>query len=158
MGVSNERENSYLFAIILSLSVFIVISMKTLFILFVVIIGIKDYISFYFSFWWLIPSLFFLIIQIVMWGWSSVSVSCALFYGSMAFLFYKKGWMGLADVGFLFYFGFLLGWIAMMEVHFISVLVGLLFSLIKKETYIPYVSCLCIGVLYILVMRFSFMA
>lgn len=62
----------------------------------------------------------------------------------------KKDWIGSADVYFLFFFGFFLGFERMFIALQISVLIGFFWMFFlkiqKKECICPYISCLCIGV------------
>ena len=61
---------------------------------------------------------------------------------------YRKHWMGMADVAYMFYFGLLIGYERMIIAVLISVIFGFLFFVLKKENMIPYLSCLSIGILF----------
>ena len=125
--------------------------MKTLFIIYLIFVFLQDLKTMYYSENWLYISLF-----ILCFVWKPYDLSGS-FYGVFMFglpsaLIYKihKDWIGIADVLFLFYFGWILGYERMLVAMFIALLVAFLWYLIsyfvlhKKE--IPFVSCLCIGV------------
>lgn len=68
--------------------------------------------------------------------------------GIMKYL--HPNWLGSADVCFLTFFGFFLGYQRMFIALEISVMIGFIWMLVlymqKKECILPYLSCLSIGV------------
>ncbi len=82
----------------------------------------------------------------------SNAILTGLFYltvsGTMKYL--KRDWLGSADVCFLSFFGFFLGFERMFIALEISVMIGFLWmallKLQKKDCICPYISCLCVGV------------
>lgn len=125
--------------------------MKALFYLFLSLLGWQDAKTYYLSFYWTFPAVFFLVWWIIRYSISWENLGCALYFSLPAFLASRKGWMGQADGFFLFYFGFLLGFPRMMVAVCLSVMIGICWVVFlkirKKEPLVPYVTCLCISVM-----------
>ena len=120
--------------------------MKTLFSFYLLAAAIQDWRTYYFSKWWFVPSLWIGALWLDRYGWKGENVVCAIYFCLPGIFAWKKGWMGSADCWFLFYFGILLGWRRMSVAVCIAVAAGCLLVMKKKESYIPFVSCLCLGV------------
>ena len=120
--------------------------MNNLFYCYLVCIAIQDMRWYYFSYRWLVPSICVGIIWGLGYGYQWENIICALFFGLPVFIAYKKKGMGSADVAFVSFFSFLLGIERMLVAMIIATLIGIVWSLIKKERYVPFVSCLAIGV------------
>ncbi len=103
---------------------------------------IQDYYTYYISKKWILPSLALLIY------FHPYSIGTSLIYGILSYIMYRKHWMGMADVAYMFYFGLLIGYERMTIAVLISVIFGFLFFVLKKENMIPYLSCLSIGILF----------
>ncbi|MBB5183620.1 prepilin peptidase [Catenisphaera adipataccumulans] len=122
--------------------------MKTLFLCFLAAAAVRDWRTMYFSKHWfwiclgMIPVYyqfsFFL---------PAESIPGAFLFSMPAFFFHHyKQWLGSADVWFLGYFGFILGYPRMIVAMMIAVPIGLTYLAISKKAAVPFVSCLCIGV------------
>ncbi len=113
-----------------------------LFGLFLYCIGYQDYRSYYVDPKWILISILFLIFQ----PHHSYLSILSFLYGFVSLYFYKKKQIGSMDVYYLFYFGLYLGYERMCISVMISVLIGILFYLFRKEKLIPYITCLSCGV------------
>ena len=140
--------------------------MKTLFLMFIITICIKpiciqdvyvilflfalakkDYKTMYIEKYWIIPSGILLFFCSSYVSFVNRFFTCLFFLvlsGGMKLL--KPSWIGSADVCFLMFFGFYLGFERMLVALYISVVLGFLFIWIKKERLFPYISCLAMGV------------
>lgn len=76
----------------------------------------------------------------------------SLIFFLVSFCMYKfhRDWLGSADVCFLGYFGFCLGFERFLVALYISLLIGFIWLFVlyvqKKACILPYLSCLSIGV------------
>ncbi|MCF0106731.1 MAG: prepilin peptidase [Holdemanella sp.] len=102
----------------------------------------KDYRSYYIHPLCIPISIVFLVVQPYHPPFSFLS----LLFGFVGIYFYSKQSMGSMDLYFLFYFGIYLGYERMIVSIFISIVIGCIFLLIKKEKLIPFITCLSIGV------------
>ncbi|MDD7281079.1 A24 family peptidase [Floccifex sp.] len=109
--------------------------------LFLYCLAIQDGYTLYISKRWIIPSLLLLTF------FDSYSLFTGLFLGSVSYVMYRKKWMGSADVLYMAYFGFLVGFERMMVALLIAVITGLVIYIKKQDKMIPFLSCLSFGIL-----------
>lgn len=125
--------------------------MKTLFIFYLLVVCIQDAKTMYFSKRWILPSL---ILGLLVWKpydlWGSLLGAILFGLPSLCMFHCRKDWIGSADVCFLFYFGWILGYERMIVAMFIALIIGFLWLGLGKRFFaakeIPFVSCLAIGV------------
>lgn len=124
--------------------------MKTFFMLYLLALAIQDLKTMYISKKWIPVTILF---SILLYKYSYVDPLSRLFasfvYGIVSAVLYKwkSYWLGSADVIFLFLFGFLLGYERMMIAMLIALIIGFIWILGLKKDKIPFLSCLCIGVI-----------
>lgn len=107
----------------------------------------KDYKTMYIEKYWILPSgilLIFCSSYVSLFNRVSTSLIFLILSGSIKY--FKPDWIGSADVCFLTFFGFYLGMERMLVALYISVITGFVWMYIKKESILPYLSCLAIGV------------
>lgn len=132
--------------------------MKTFFILYLMALAIQDFKTMYISKKWISITILF---SIILFRYSYVEFSNRLFgactYGVVSLFMYivKSNWLGSADVIFLFLFGFLLGYERMTVSMIIALTIGFIWILVLKKDKIPFLSCLCIGVLISILYGYS---
>lgn len=121
--------------------------MNILFYLYLLAIAINDWQTMYFSKWWILPSLALLVCFFPVDLFSS-GIGLILF-GGVALLLYgiHPDWIGTADVAYLAYFGFLLGYERMTIALFVGIGMGLILASIRNLKLIPFLTCLSLGCL-----------
>lgn len=120
-------------------------------ILFLACLFYQDYKTMYIHRIWIVFSfLFYLICKDYVGFKNSFLTGLFYFFVSGSMKYFKRNWIGSADVCFLSFFGFFLGFERMFVALEISLIVGFIWIFIlkiqKKECICPYISCLCIGV------------
>lgn len=121
--------------------------MDIFFYLYLFAIAINDWQTMYFSKWWVLPSL---VILGLFFPVDLVSSCMGTFlFGGMSILLYHihHDWIGVADVAYLSYFGFLLGYERMTIALLIGISIGLVYAYIRKAKTIPFLTCLSLGCL-----------
>lgn len=121
---------------------------QTLYVVFFLyLLARNDYKTMYIEKYWIVPS------TILLFFCSSYVSFLNRFITSLIFLlisggikYFKENWIGSADVCFLTFFGFYLGMERMLVALYVSVFIGFIWIYIKKESILPYLSCLAIGV------------
>lgn len=124
--------------------------MRTFFIFYLLALAIQDFKTMYISRKW-IPITIFFSILLFKYGYVDLMnrVMGSIIYGIVSLIMhrFKPNWLGSADVIFLFLFGFLLGYERMMIAMLIALDIGLVWILGFKKDKIPFLSCLCVGVM-----------
>lgn len=119
--------------------------MDIFFYLYLLAIAINDWQTMYFSKWWILPSFVmigcFFPVDLV-----SSGMGLGLF-GGIGWLLYRihPDWIGTADVAFLAYFGFLLGYERMSIALFTGIGIGLILAYVRNLKMIPFLTCLSLG-------------
>ena len=121
--------------------------MDIFFYLYLFAIAINDWQTMYFSKWWALPSL--VILGLFFSVFLVSSCMGTFLFGGMSILLYHihHDWIGVADVAYLSYFGFLLGYERMTIALLIGISIGLVYAYIRKAKTIPFLTCLSLGCL-----------
>lgn len=121
---------------------------QTLYVVFFLyVLARKDYKTMYIEKYWILPSSLLLIFcssYVPLLNRILTSLIFLLLSGGIKY--FKTDWIGSADVCFLVFFGFYLGMERMLVALYISVIIGFVWLYIKKESILPYLSCLALGV------------
>lgn len=126
--------------------------MKVLFYSMLLAIGIQDMRTYYISRWWLLVLVPVGIGMLIVYPVPvRESVTGACLYGLPGLLMHHwhRDWIGSADVGFFFYYGYLLGCYRMMVAMCISLFIAFIWLFIKKkrnQSMIPFLTCMSLGV------------
>lgn len=114
-------------------------------------LAFQDYKTMYISKLWIFPTILFYIFCTNEVLWINRIFTSLIFFIVCASMKYKHpNWTGSADVGYLTFFAFFLGYERMLIALWISIFLGFIWMIIlsiqKKECILPYLSCLSIGV------------
>lgn len=114
-------------------------------------LALQDYKTMYISKVWIFPTMIFYVLCATEVGWINRILTSGIFFLVCMLMKYKHtNWIGSADVWYLTFFSFFLGYERMLIALWISLILGFIWMIVlyiqKKECILPYLCCLSIGV------------